>query len=206
MAAGRSPWTAADALVGLSRPAKSLIFQAMSGALSKFGNSIRHCALLRAASRLVSTPCGLMPLLMLLALAAGGCGGPETEGPDVLLTRKVTLPNGQQIRAEVEMSDIDMQKGMMFRDSLARGRGMLFIHQAPGLHPYWMYQTRIPLDIVWMDTHHRIVEISPDTPPCKTKASLCGNYGGHQTAQFVLELGGGEARRLGLNLDQTLAF
>jgi len=147
----------------------------------------------------------LIPLI-LLALAATGCSGPETEGPDLLGTRKVTLPDGREIRAEVEMNPIDMQKGMMFRDSLARGRGMLFIHQTPGLNPYWMYQVRIPLDIVWMDASHRIVEISPDTPPCKTKASLCPTYGGHQTAQFVLELGGGEARRFGLSLGQTLEF
>jgi uncharacterized membrane protein (UPF0127 family) len=143
--------------------------------------------------------------LMLLALVGAGCG-PETAGPEVLGTRAVKLPDGQQVRAEVEMNAVDMQKGMMFRDSLARGRGMLFIHQTPGLYPYWMYQVRIPLDMIWMDSSHRIVEISPGTPPCKTKASLCANYGGHQTAQFVLELGGGEARRLGLSLGQTLEF
>jgi uncharacterized membrane protein (UPF0127 family) len=146
-----------------------------------------------------------MPLI-LLALLGAGCGGPETEGPEVLGTRKVVLPGGQQIRAEVEMDPADMQKGMMFRDSLARGRGMLFIHQTPGLNAYWMYQVTIPLDIVWMDASRRIVEISADTPPCKTKASLCATYGGHQTSQFVLELGGGEARRLGLTLGQTLEF
>ena len=144
--------------------------------------------------------------LLLLALAGSGCSGSDTEDPDVLGTRKVTLPGGQHIRAEVEMDSMDMQKGMMFRDSLPRGRGMLFIHQTPGQDKYWMYQVRIPLDIVWMDTAHRIVEISPGTPPCKTKASLCANYGGNQTAQYVLELGGGEARRLGLTLGQTLDF
>lgn len=146
----------------------------------------------------------LMPF-MLWVLVSAGCG-PETAGPDVLRTCVVTLPDGQQIKAEVEMDPIDMQKGMMFRDSLPRGRGMLFIHDKPGLYPYWMYQVKIPLDMLWMDANHRIVEISADTPPCKTKASLCGNYGGHQPAQFVLELGGGEARRLGLALGQTLQF
>ena len=144
--------------------------------------------------------------MLLLALMGTGCAKPETEGPESLSLSTVKLPGGQQIRAEVEMNDLDMQKGMMFRDSLARGRGMLFIHQTAGLYPYWMYQVRIPLDMIWMDASHRIVEISPDTPPCKTKASLCPNYGGHQTAQFVLELGGGEARRLGLTLGQTLDF
>ena len=144
-------------------------------------------------------------LIMLLALVGVGCG-PPTVGLDELRMRTVKLPNGQQIRAEAEIDPTDMQKGMMFRDSLARGRGMLFIHQTPGLNPYWMYQVRIPLDIIWMDSSHRIVEISADTPPCQTKASLCPNYGGHQTAQFVLELGGGEARRFGLSVGQALQF
>jgi uncharacterized membrane protein (UPF0127 family) len=144
--------------------------------------------------------------LLLLACICGGCGGPDTEGPETLRMQTVKLPNGEKIRAEVEMNDVDIQKGMMFRDSLARGRGMLFIHQTPGQYKYWMFQCLIPLDIIWMDTGHRIVEISPDTPPCKTKASLCPNYGGNQTAQFVLELGGGEAKRLGLTLGQTLEF
>lgn len=143
--------------------------------------------------------------LMLLTLVGAACG-PQTAGPEVLAMRTVTLPGGRQIRAEVEMTQVDMQKGMMFRDSLPRGRGMLFIHETPGLYPYWMYQVRIPLDMIWMDASHRIVEISADTPPCKTKASLCANYGGHEQAQFVLELGGGEARRLGLRLGQTLEF
>jgi len=146
-----------------------------------------------------------LTLVIVMVLAGAGCGT-QKAAPEDLALSTVTLPNGQQIRAEVEISPVDMQKGMMFRDSLERGRGMLFIHQTPGLNAYWMYQVRIPLDIVWMDAGHRIVEISPDTPPCKTKASLCPTYGGHETAQFVLELGGGEARRFGLGLGQALQF
>lgn len=142
---------------------------------------------------------------MLVALAGAGCG-PPTAGPEVLGMRTIKLPGGQEISAEVEITPRDLQKGMMFRDALPRGRGMLFIHDKPGLYPYWMYQVKIPLDMIWMDPSHNIVEISADTPPCKTKASLCANYGGHQEAQFVLELAGGEARRLGLSLGQTLEF
>ena len=144
--------------------------------------------------------------LMLLSLLAAGCNDQDTAGPEVLGMRTVKLPGGQEIRAEVEITPIDMQKGMMFRDSLPRGRGMLFVHEKAGLYPYWMYQVKIPLDMLWMDTSHHIVEISTDTPPCKTKASQCPNYGGHQQAQFVLELGGGEAKRLGLHLGDTLDF
>jgi uncharacterized membrane protein (UPF0127 family) len=145
------------------------------------------------------------PLLLLLALLAAGCGS-SSESSYELGIRSVKLPNGQIIRAEVEVTPIDMQKGMMFRDSLPRGRGMLFVHDKPGMYPYWMFQVKIPLDMLWMDASRNVVEISADTPPCKSKASECPNYGGHQDAQYVLELGGGEARRLGLRVGDTLEF
>ncbi len=144
--------------------------------------------------------------LLLLVLALSGCGSEDEAGPDVLHTRVITLPDGKKIRAEVEMTEIEMRKGMMFRDSLPRGHGMLFIHNAPGLYPYWMHHCKIPLDMLWMDTEHRIVEISADTPPCEDDAGKCPNYGGHEQAQYVLELAGGEAKRLGLKLGQTLQF
>jgi len=60
-----------------------------------------------------------------------------------------------------------------------------------------MFQVKIPLDIIWMDSNRRIVEISGDTPSCQTKASQCPTYGGREMAQFVLELAGGEAQRRG---------
>ncbi|MGO4881255.1 MAG: DUF192 domain-containing protein [Bryobacteraceae bacterium] len=148
-------------------------------------------------------------LVMVLCLLGAGCGakdaGKDTGAAGVALDT-VKLPDGQEIRAEVEIDPADMQKGMMFRDALPRGRGMLFIHQSPSAYKYWMFQVKIPLDMIWMDSTRHIVEISPDTPPCKTKASLCPEYGGNATAQYVLELGGGEAKRLGLNLGQTLEF
>lgn len=99
-----------------------------------------------------------------------------------------------------------MMRGMMFRDSIAPDRGMLFVHGSPGKYPYWMYQVRIPLDIIWMDLSHRIVEISADTPPCKTQAAACPHYGGNEEAVFVLELGGGMAARYGLRVGDNLAF
>jgi hypothetical protein len=70
-----------------------------------------------------------------------------------------------------------------------------------------MYQVKIPLDILWMDINHRIVEMSLDTPPCKaTIASQCPNYGGVQKTQFVLEVGGGIAGKEGLKLGDVLEF
>jgi len=138
---------------------------------------------------------------LLVALVA--CSGEE---PLAAGERWVAFPGGRKIRAEVLTRPEDMQRGMMFRNSLAPDRGMLFVHDAPGRYAYWMFQCLIPLDIIWMDANRRIVEISPDTPPCRTEAGSCPNYGGHRDSLYVLELGGGMARRYGLKLGHTIAF
>ena len=142
---------------------------------------------------------------LVVLLAGAGCGN-RRAALEQFYTRVVTLPNGQRIRAEVLTDPADMQRGMMFRDSLAPDRGMLFVHAGPGYYTYWMHQVRIPLDIIWLDTEHRIVEISADTPPCRTEASECPQYGGNQPAQFVLELAGGAANRHGLKLGDLVSF
>ena len=94
----------------------------------------------------------------------------------------------------------------MFRDSLAPDRGMLFFHEREGDYSYWMYQTRIPLDIIWMDRYRRIVEIVGQRAAVQDRASQCAHYGGNQRAQFVLELAGGMAAKYGLKLGDILEF
>ncbi len=149
----------------------------------------------------------MRPFCLCAALAAwlAGCGSKPVTVEE-FGTRAITLPNGKEIRAEVMTTDVDMQRGMMFRAALAPGRGMLFIHPTPGNYTYYMYQVKIPLDIIFLDPSRRVVEIAPNVPPCQTKASECPTYGGHERAQFVLELGGGEAAKLGLKTGDLLTF
>jgi len=139
----------------------------------------------------------------LCCLPAGSCSRPAALDPGTVL---VILPGGQQIRAELLTRPEDMMRGMMFRDSLPPDRGMLFVHTAPGRYTYWMHQCLIPLDIIWMDANRRIVEISPDTPPCRTEASQCPHYGGNRESQYVLELAGGMAAKYGLKLGDVISF
>lgn len=120
--------------------------------------------------------------------------------------RAVILPDGFHVDAEVEVREEDMERGMMYRDSLLPGHGMLFVHSQPGKYPYWMANCLIPLDIIWMNSSHQVVEISAGTPPCPQGGESCPTYGGHETAQFVLELGGGEAARHSVRNGQTIRF
>lgn len=144
----------------------------------------------------------------LLALCASGtlCCGPKTS-EDGLNSVEITFPNGKTVIAETKVSTADQMLGMMFRDSLAKDRGMLFINRTEDNVPYWMYQVRIPLDIIWMDHQRRIVEISANTPACTSKSSRdCPSYGGHEKARYVLELAGGGAAIYGLKVGDVLSF
>ena len=143
--------------------------------------------------------------ICLLLLAAVGCGG-SGAGQDAIPKQFVKLPGGQQIQVEVVYKQADMARGMMFRDHLAPDRGMLFLHAEPGKYPYWMYNCKIALDILWLDQSRRIAEISANTPPCPGPASQCPQYGGNVPAQFVLELAAGMAERYGLKLGDEIRF
>lgn len=127
-------------------------------------------------------------------------------GVDDVMTRQVTLPDGFVVRAELKISAADMARGMMYRDSLANGNGMLFVHEDQSRSPYWMANCKFPLDIIWMDSNHKVVEVSASTPPCPSGGRECPQYGGHYPAQFVLEVGGGEAAKHQVREGATLQF
>jgi uncharacterized protein len=126
---------------------------------------------------------------------------------DEFRTTPLTLPGGQEFRVEVMMQRMDLMRGMMFRDSLAADHGMMFVHGSPGLYPYWMYQVKVPLDILWVGLNRQITEISANTPPCpSTSAKECPYFGGHQKAAYVIELPAGTVAKYGVKVGDQVKF
>ncbi len=121
-------------------------------------------------------------------------------------TRPVTLPGGQVIRVETMIDSIDLMRGLMFRTSLAPDRGMLFVYPRPNHYQVFMYQTLIPLDVIWLDSDRNIIDIEENMQPCKTQASKCARYGGKAFSSFSLEIGAGMARKYGLRLGQRIQW
>lgn len=147
----------------------------------------------------------LLPCLSLLLLTAS-CGDKPTTMEE-FLSRPVTLPDGHQIRAEVVTSPVDMAKGLMFRASLGADKGMLFLHSRPGSYAYWMYQTKIPLDIIWMDKQHQVVEVVAGAPPCASKsAKECPLYGGKVESHYVLQVNAGQAAKHQVTAGSRIQF
>ena len=104
---------------------------------------------------------------------------------------------GKRYAVELADDDTERARGLMFRDTLADGTGMLFIHEAEEPQAYWMKNTRIPLDILYFDAGRKLVTQQRNVPPCSA-GNACPSYPSDQPARFVLELNAGEAERLKL--------
>ena len=95
------------------------------------------------------------PLLALsLLLSACASGSPWVE------------VGGERFRVEIADDDAERARGLMFRDRLEDGTGMLFIHEAEAPQAYWMKNTRIPLDILYFDDARKLVTQQRNVPPC----------------------------------------
>jgi uncharacterized membrane protein (UPF0127 family) len=112
---------------------------------------------------------------------------------------------GQRYQVEIADDDAERARGLMFRDEMAAGHGMLFIHDAEEPQAYWMKNTHIPLDILYFDNARRLVSQQRDVPPCAL-GDGCPPYPSNAPARFVLELNAGEAARLKLENGAELIF
>ena len=121
-----------------------------------------------------------------------------------LKTMPLTLPNGTVIQVEWAETQKQREAGLMGRTRLAPDRGMLFIFQSPDRYDFWMKNTLIPLDIIWLDSGKHIIYIAERVPPCKTRD--CPSYGPTKKSLYTLELDSGMAGKYGLKVGMILEF
>ena len=112
---------------------------------------------------------------------------------------------GQRYQVEVADDDAERARGLMFRDELAAGTGMIFLHDREEPQAYWMKNTKIPLDILYFDNARKLVAQQRDVPPC-TAGDACPPYPSNAPARYVLELNAGEAAKLKLQNGAQLKF
>jgi uncharacterized membrane protein (UPF0127 family) len=99
------------------------------------------------------------------------------------------------LRFSVEVADdaAERSKGLMFRESLPRFGGMFFVYDAPEPVSFWMRNTLIPLDMLFFDASGRLSAVHENAVP----GDLTPIPGG-DAIQYVLEINGGAARKLGI--------
>ena len=102
--------------------------------------------------------------------------------------------------AQVELANTPAirERGLMYRESMCKECGMLFEFEQSKEQTFWMKNTKISLDMIFMDENGKITKIFENTVPENTQILYKGE------AKYVLELNGGEAKNLNLNQDNVI--
>jgi uncharacterized membrane protein (UPF0127 family) len=95
-------------------------------------------------------------------------------------------------------------KGLQQRDQLGQDQGMLFFMNNQAAQKFWMKETLIPLDMIWLDDFGTIAYIEHAAVPCEKDP--CATYGPNFPASYVLEINSGEAARLDMHLGERIVL
>jgi len=121
----------------------------------------------------------------LALLAACGRGAPVA---------RIHASGGEvEVTLEVAATPEAQQRGLMYRTSLADDHGMLFVFPADANHAFWMKNTLIPLDMLFIAADGRVAGIHANATPLSTVSIAVA-----QPSRYVLEVPGGFAQRRGI--------
>lgn len=139
-------------------------------------------------------------LVFLFLLGPAGCGNGEMRIPLTVLAGDG--PNARhEFAVELQVTPAERSEGMMFRKELGANRGMLFLFPEPVEHPFWMRNTLIPLDIIFIGADKKIVNVvARAEPQTDTPREPEGPF------QYTLEIEGGRAESLGIQAGDAVVF
>ena len=147
-------------------------------------------------------------LFLLIALAAAGCRPvepvPATQSSAVAPTLALSIATSGGARlfqVEVARTEAEQAKGLMYRTSLAPDAGMLFLFDPPRPASFWMKNTYIPLDMLFIRADGTIARVAANTTPHSLEPVGVG-----EDVAAVLEIAGGRAAQLGIAEGDTVSW
>ena len=142
-------------------------------------------------------------------ISAGGIGPHQMVviKPDVEIVRTEDNNNNNSsviTRVFVEVPDEleEFARGLMFRNHLPWNAGMLFAFNEEEPQTFTMKNTLIPLDMIFIDSNSKIIDIKENVPPCKQEE--CPSYPSREPAQYVLEVNAGFVQEKGVKVGDRL--
>lgn len=107
---------------------------------------------------------------------------------------------------KVEIADTDEKqiRGLMFRKSIPDDFGMLFVYNNEDIRGFWMKNTLIHLDLIYLNRDKQVVDMFINIPPCESEP--CETYVSKNRAQYVLELRGNRAKELNIKKGDAIFF
>lgn len=145
--------------------------------------------------------------LLILATTYTSCKNDRTPSQSKSLTKEIQFKNDgiitiykqdtdavlKNFTIEVAEGDYETQTGLMYRKSMDKDNGMLFLFDTPQVRAFYMKNTEIPLDIIYIDKNKKIVKIHKDAKPMDPTS-----LSSETPVQYVLELNGGVVASKGI--------
>ena len=143
--------------------------------------------------------------LLGLVAAAPVCNRPESlkeagpKEPTVAIERE----DGTMVRVKVELAVTEDERatGLMYREKLEKGTGMLFIFDKPEVHYFWMKNTYVPLDMIFIGSDLGIAGVVENTEPMTLTPRGVG-----KESQYVLEVEAGFCAKYGVRKGMKTTF
>jgi len=152
----------------------------------------------------------LVALLSACAPASDSADGPQPASPTpppapaAQKVPRAVLDDGSTIRLELAQTQEEIAQGLMFRPSLEPDRGMLFLFEAERVPSFWMKNTMIALDLLFLDGQGTIVDLVENAQPCAIEP--CPQYIPSRAVSAVLEASAGTVARHGLAVGDRIVF
>ena len=143
----------------------------------------------------------ILPIVFLCTFLHS-CKKQETVAQQNTEPEKYAIQIGEKtLQLELARTPKTRETGLMYRESLPRGEGMIFVFENPQPQRFWMKNTRIPLDIGYFSADGRLKEVHRGQP-----YDLSGMPSRAKDLQFVVELYEGEFNRMGITLGSRLSL
>ena len=124
----------------------------------------------------------------------------STRVRNVLFSLKKTLINDKVLEIEIASTPIQKQLGLSFRDGLPENRGMIFIYSEPQILKFWMKNTRMPLDLAFINQEGKITEIVYDLQPLSQENKISTDL-----VQYALEVNAGWFKKNNINIGDSVS-
>ena len=138
----------------------------------------------------------LLCLVTVLAMGTGPAPAASLGGLDV-----VTSSGSHHFDVEIAADDASREKGLMFRKFLPADHGMLFEFDSEQILTFWMKDTPLSLDLVFIDAHGAVTSVAANAEPMSEAVIASG-----APSNAVLELSAGMAARIGLKAGDHVSY
>lgn len=104
---------------------------------------------------------------------------------------------------KVAKTDFERYQGLMFQKNLPEDEGMFFVFEKEDIHLFWMKNTLIPLDMIWINKDNKVVFINKNTQPCLEEEE-CPSIDPRIKAKYVLEINAGASEESRIKIGDTV--